>query len=72
SNGKNSYTDSLYDRPLVLVIGSEGKGMRPAILKQCDYNVKIPLHGKVSSLNASVSAGVLLFEIMRQKNNAER
>ncbi len=63
---ENSYTDSIYDKPIVLVIGSEGKGIRPQIRQKCDHLVQIPIIGKTQSLNASVSAGVILFEILRQ------
>lgn len=65
--GDRDYTDDIYDRPIALVIGSEGKGMRPLIEKHCDYLVRIPMRGKINSLNASVSAGVVLFEMLRQK-----
>lgn len=61
------YTDDIYNSPLVLVIGNEGKGMKSYLQKECDYMVKIPTKGKTESLNASVSAGILLFEIMRQR-----
>jgi len=50
-----------------LVIGSEGKGIRPLVRKQCDHLVKIPMHSALDSLNASVAAGVILFEIIRQR-----
>ncbi len=63
------YTGDIYDRPIALIIGSEGKGMKPSVKKHCDKLVKIPLMGKVSSLNASVAAGVVLFEALRQKEN---
>jgi 23S rRNA (guanosine2251-2'-O)-methyltransferase len=53
---------------LCLVIGSEGKGLRPLIRQQCDFLVAIPMPGKLESLNASVAAGVMLFEIVRQKS----
>ncbi len=52
---------------LAVVIGSEGKGMRPGIAAACDRILRIPLQGKVGSLNASVSAGIILFEILRQR-----
>lgn len=52
-----------------LVIGSEGKGLRPLVQKQCDFLIKIPMKKAVNSLNASVAAGIILFEIARQKNN---
>ncbi len=67
SDGDKFYNEESYDRPIVLVIGSEGKGLRPGIKKNCDAIVKIPLKGRISSLNASVAAGVMLFEILRQK-----
>lgn len=54
-----------WDRPLVLVIGSEGSGMRPGVRKSCDEAVSIPIKGPVESLNASVAAGVLLFAAAR-------
>ncbi|MCB0723263.1 MAG: 23S rRNA (guanosine(2251)-2'-O)-methyltransferase RlmB [Ignavibacteriae bacterium] len=54
--------------PLGLVIGSEGTGMRDLIRKNCDLLLRIPMAGKLDSLNASVSAGVFLYEIFRQKN----
>lgn len=53
--------------PLALVIGSEGKGMRRIISENCDFNVAIPMYGAINSLNASVAAGVLLYEISRQR-----
>jgi tRNA G18 (ribose-2'-O)-methylase SpoU len=54
--------------PLALIIGSEGSGMRDNLKKQCDILVRIPMAGKIGSLNASVSAGIVLYEIFRQKN----
>ncbi len=53
-------------RPCVVVIGSEGDGMRRLTAEKCDYIVRIPLAGKVSSLNASVAAGIVLYEITRK------
>lgn len=63
----NLYTDPIFDKPVVLLIGSEGEGIGSALRKHCDYLISIPLHGKISSLNASVSAGIMLFEIARQR-----
>lgn len=65
---EKKYTDNIYDRPVVLVIGSEGKGIRPVIRKNCDMNVVIPMAGSIQSLNASVSAGIILFEMLRQRS----
>lgn len=52
---------------VALVIGSEGEGLRPLVRKMCDLLVAIPLQGGVSSLNASVAGGVLMFEAVRQR-----
>jgi 23S rRNA (guanosine2251-2'-O)-methyltransferase len=68
SEATNDYTANLYDRPIVLVIGSEGEGLRPTTRKFCDAIIRIPIAGKVQSLNASVAAGVVLFEIARQRS----
>jgi len=54
--------------PIGLVIGSEGKGMRKSIKDNCDILLRIPMAGSMNSLNASVSAGIFLYEIFRQKN----
>ena len=58
-----------FSGPVCLVIGSEGKGLRPLVRKQCDFLVSIPMNNEINSLNASVAAGIMLFEIARQKNN---
>lgn len=58
-----SYSSIKYDFPTVVVIGSEGKGVSPLVLKNSDYIVKIPQFGHVNSLNASVAAGILLAEV---------
>jgi 23S rRNA (guanosine2251-2'-O)-methyltransferase len=52
-----------YKRPLAVIIGNEEKGIRPLTAGHCDYLVRIPMRGKINSLNASVAAGILLFEI---------
>lgn len=56
-------------RPLVLVLGSEEKGIRPVNRRQCDTLVRIPLRGKVDSLNVSVAAGILIYELTRAGNS---
>ena len=60
---KIDYNQIKYDFPVVLVIGSEGKGVSPLVIKNSDYVVKIPQYGHVNSLNASVAAGILLAKI---------
>ena len=53
--------------PLAIVIGSEGEGMSRLVREKCDFLVRIPMKGKINSLNASVAAGVLLYEAVRQR-----
>lgn len=53
--------------PLALVMGSEGEGMRKTVREQCDILVRLPMKGKVNSLNVSVATGIIIFEIMRQR-----
>ena len=53
--------------PLSLVMGSEGEGMRKTVREQCDLLVRLPMRGKVNSLNVSVATGIIIFEIMRQR-----
>ena len=59
--GETSCWELDWKRPLALVIGSEGDGMRPAVAADCDYRVNIPMPGPAESLNASVAAGIVLF-----------
>ncbi len=61
------YSDNIYDRPIVIIIGSEGSGMKENVRKKCDEIISIPMSGRINSLNASVSAGIVLFEINRQR-----
>ena len=53
--------------PLAIVIGNEGKGMSDLVEKNCDFLVKIPMMGKVESLNASVSTGIIIYEALKQR-----
>ncbi|PWU67490.1 23S rRNA (guanosine(2251)-2'-O)-methyltransferase RlmB [Gracilibacillus dipsosauri] len=53
--------------PLALVIGNEGKGMSRLVKKNCDWTVSLPMKGRVSSLNASVAASILMYEIYRKR-----
>jgi 23S rRNA (guanosine2251-2'-O)-methyltransferase len=60
--------DSLdYNMDCAIVLGAEGKGMHDLVRRKCDFVVSIPMLGKVSSLNVSVAAGVLLYEVVRQR-----
>ena len=53
--------------PLAIVIGNEGNGMSEKVRKNCDFLVKIPMKGKITSLNASVSTGIVVYEAVKQK-----
>ena len=64
-----SYLDLDYRGPIAIVVGGEGRGIRPGLLKQCDDRVAIPMQGTVSSLNVSVAAAVLLYEVVRQRGS---
>ncbi len=61
------YRSASYDMPFVLVIGSEGFGISTLVKKNCDFCIKLPMLGKVTSLNASVACGILLYEIHAQR-----
>ncbi len=67
-DGEENYYDSNLTGPIGLVIGGEDKGISPSIGDKCDVLVKIPMVGKISSLNASASAAILTYEIFRQRN----
>ena len=67
--GKCYYNEQKYNGGVAIVIGSEGFGMSRLIKENCDFLVKIPMVGKINSLNASVSAGILMYEVFNQRNN---
>ncbi len=62
-----TYTDWDWTRPSALVLGGEGGGLHRLVAENCDVLVKIPMYGKIDSLNVSVAAGVVLFEAKRQR-----
>jgi 23S rRNA (guanosine2251-2'-O)-methyltransferase len=62
-----SYTALDYRGPTVLVLGGEDKGIRPGILDKCDETARIPMLGKIESLNVSAAAAIVLFEVVRQR-----
>lgn len=65
--GKDYCFDASLTGPAALVIGSEGKGMGKLTKEKCDVLVKIPMVGKISSLNASVAGGIIMYEILKQR-----
>lgn len=66
--GAQAHDQTDYARHSVLVLGGEGKGLHEQVRKHCDVTVRIPMAGKISSLNVSVAAGVVLFEWRRRKS----
>lgn len=64
---QNYYYEQDLTGPIAIVIGSEGSGMSRLVKDNCDFIVKIPMKGKISSLNASVSAGIVIYEAVKQK-----
>lgn len=67
-DGESLYYQANLKGPLVIVMGAEGKGMSPLTRRMCDLCVRIPMKGKVSSLNVSVAAALLLYEAVKQRN----
>ena len=65
--GETAFYNADLKGPVALVIGSEGFGMGRLVAEQCDFLLSIPMEGKISSLNASVAAGVVMYEIYRQR-----
>ena len=65
--GSQTYDTLDYNMDSAIVLGAEGKGVHDLVRKKCDFLVSIPMLGKVSSLNVSVAAGVVLYEIVRQR-----
>jgi 23S rRNA (guanosine2251-2'-O)-methyltransferase len=70
ASASQSYRDITYEMPLALVIGNEGAGISALLQKKCDFLVRLPMTGQVASLNASVAAGILMYEVLhgRQTN----
>jgi len=66
-DGGSLYFDADLDRPVVLVIGAEGKGLGRLVKENCDMIVRIPMRGGVNSLNASAAGAILLYEVVRQR-----
>ncbi len=64
----NNVGDEKFDVPVGLVIGSEGAGIGRLVKEKCDTLVKIPMKGKINSLNASCAASIIIYEVMKQRN----
>ncbi len=70
--GAQSYDSLDYNMNCAIVLGAEGKGVHDLVARKCDFLVSIPMLGKVPSLNVSVAAGVVLYEVVRQRRKTSR
>ncbi|MGE5554043.1 MAG: 23S rRNA (guanosine(2251)-2'-O)-methyltransferase RlmB [Betaproteobacteria bacterium] len=66
-DAEQEFTEAHLSGPLAVVVGGEGKGLSRLVRERCDFLVRLPMRGKVNSLNAGVAAAVLLYEVMRQR-----
>lgn len=70
--GEEYYFNTDLKGPVALVIGSEGKGISRLVKEKCDFLLKIPMFGEISSLNASNAASILIYEVVRQNHEKKR
>jgi 23S rRNA (guanosine2251-2'-O)-methyltransferase len=70
--GESPFYKSNLKGSIALIIGSEGKGMGRLVTDKCDFIVNIPMVGSISSLNAGVAAGIVMYEIFRQRNSDKK
>ncbi len=68
--GAQRYDQADLKGPLAIVVGSEGEGLRRLVRERCDFMLQLPMHGQVTSLNASVAGSVVLYEVLRQREGA--
>ena len=68
ADGSSELWHTDFSGPLALVIGSEGDGMGRLVAQHCDFVVRLPMRGQVSSLNASAAAAITMYEILRQRS----
>jgi len=71
-DGEKLWTESDYSGPVALVLGAEHRGLRRLVRENCDLLVRLPMSGRIASLNVSVAAGILLYEVVRQRQSAAK
>ncbi|MEG2348055.1 MAG: 23S rRNA (guanosine(2251)-2'-O)-methyltransferase RlmB [Clostridia bacterium] len=71
-DGEKEVYNTKFDGPIGIVIGNEGEGISRLVKQNCDFITKIPMSGNINSLNASVSAAISIYEVVRQKNIANK
>jgi 23S rRNA (guanosine2251-2'-O)-methyltransferase len=69
-DGASAWNEVDYTGAVAVVIGAEGDGIRPLVAKQCDFMVRLPMRGRVESLNASAALAAILYEVVRQQGGA--
>jgi len=70
AGASDQYTRADLNRPMALVVGGEGKGLRPLVRQHCDMIISLPMPGAIESLNAAVAGSIVLYEALRQRTNA--
>ena len=70
--GDRLYSEVDYTGPIAVVVGNEGRGIRRLVKEKCDFIVRIPLYGKIASLNASVAGGLVLYEVARMRDQGRK
>jgi len=70
--GEQTYDQVDYNMDCALILGAEGKGLHDLVRRKCDFLVSIPMLGSVPSLNVSVAAGVVMYEIVRQRRAKQK
>jgi 23S rRNA (guanosine2251-2'-O)-methyltransferase len=68
ANATKAWTEFDYTIPCAIVLGGEHRGLRRLVSERCDQLVRLPMHGKIASLNVSVAAGIVLYEVVRQRS----
>lgn len=71
AGGETTFWDADFSGPVALVLGGEDKGVRRLVRDHCDYILSLPLMGRINSLNVSVAAGVMLYEVLRQRHDTK-
>jgi 23S rRNA (guanosine2251-2'-O)-methyltransferase len=72
AHGAQRYDQADLSGPMAIVVGSEGKGLRRLVRERCDFLLQLPMHGQIASLNASVAGSIVLYEVLRQRQEANR
>ena len=70
ADARSDYSEWDWTRPTAIVLGAEGSGLHRLVRENCDQLVKIPVHGRIESLNVSVASGIILYEALRQRSIA--